>query len=277
MDTAPDNTESQEEVLQKTLGTGARIDYMLGRIRDALRNGQMNLLSEYLDKTDTELQKGGDWERKNKLSVYRAMASIIRRDFVTASHLLIRALATFTPCDLLTFRDFVFYTVVSSMLTQDRVVIKTKVLGSPEILSVVREVPHLLPVLTGLQECRYQDFFVHFADLIDVIRCDTFLSKHLRYITKTLRMVAYRQFMMAYTSVTLDSMASSFGISVDFLEGDIFDFIRAGKLKCKIDKMNRYIESNRLEDKRNPSYMSILRHGDQLLNRVQNLSRVIDV
>lgn len=277
METEPIKTESQEDILQKTLGPGARVDYILELVRNHLKAGEISAAREYMDKADTELSKSGDWERKNKLSVYRGIICLTRREFRVASHLFIKALATFTPCDLLSFRDFVFYTVITSLLTEDRVVIKTKVLESPEILSVVSEVPHLLQVLTGLHECRYRDFFRNFAELIDEIRLDRFLSKHLRYITKSLRLIGYRQFLMAYRSVTLTSMADSFGVGVDFLESDISDFIRDGKLSCKIDKLNQYIESNRLEDKRNPAYMSVVRQGDLLLNRVQNLSRVIDV
>ena len=277
METESVKAESQEDILQKTLGTGARIDYLLGLIRKHLSADEVDAAREYMEKADSELSKGGDWERKNKLSVYRGIMLLIRRDFKTASGIFIKALATFTPCDLLSFKDFVFYTVIASLLTEDRVIIKTKVLESPEILSVVSEVPHLLDVLTGLYECRYQDFFRSFAELIDEIGSDRFLGKHLRYITKTLRLIGYRQFMMAYKSVTLDSMAGSFGITVSFLEADISDFIRDGKLNCKIDKLNQYIESNRLEDKRNPAYMCVVRQGDMLLNRVQNLSRVIDV
>ena len=277
METDSPKTESQEDILQKTLGTGARIDYMLGVIRKHLIAGDIEEARDCIDKADADLSKGGDWERKNKLSVYRGLICLNRRDFKTSANLFIKALATFTPCDLLSFRDFVFYTVITSLLTEDRIIVKTKVLESPEILSVVSEVPHLMEVLTGLYECRYRDFFRNFAELIDEIRRDRFLAKHLGYITKTLRLIGYRQFMMAYRSVTLKSMAESFGVTVDFLEADISDFIRDGKLTCKIDKLNQYIESNRLEDRRNPAYMSVVRQGDMLLNRIQNLSRVIDV
>ena len=277
METESVNKESQEDVLQKTLGSGARIDYLLDLIRQHFLAGDIDSARDCIDKADAELSKGGDWERKNKLSVYRALVCLTCRDFKTSSNLFIKALATFTPCNLLSFKHFVFYTVITSLLTEDRVVIKTKVLESPEILSVVSEIPHLLDVLTGLHGCRYRDFFRNFAELIDEIRSDRFLGKHLGYITKTLRLIGYRQFMMAYTSVTLTSMAESFGVTVDFLEADVSDFIRNGKLACKIDKLNQYIESNRLEDKRNPAFLSVVRQGDLLLNRVQNLSRVIDV
>jgi 26S proteasome regulatory subunit N7 len=277
MQPQPEIAPAQEDILEKTVGTGAKIDYMLEVIRENLRTGKMESAKEWIDKAGLELSKGGDWERKNKLNVYRGMINLVRRDFETASNLFIKSLATFTPCDLLSFRDFVFYTVMTSIVTQDRVVIKTKVLESPEILSVVSDIPFLHQVVIGLYECRYRDFLENFTHLINEIRADGFLKKHLGYITKNLRMIAYKQFMMAYRSVTLNSMAQTFGVTIEFLEADVSEFIRAGKLNCKIDKLNQFIESNRLEDRRNPIYSSVVRQGDLLLNRVQNLSRVIDV
>ena len=39
-------------------------------------------------------------------------------------------------------------------------------------------------------------------------------------------------------------MASSFGVSVEFIDKELSNFIYAGKLSCKIDKVNNVIESN---------------------------------
>lgn len=45
------------------------------------------------------------------------------------------------------------------------------------------------------------------------------------------------QFLDSYKSVTLDSMASAFGVSVDFIDHELVDFIVAGRLPAKIDKV----------------------------------------
>jgi len=46
------------------------------------------------------------------------------RDFKKASDLFVNSIATFTATEVMSFRDFVFYTVVLSILTQDRKTIK---------------------------------------------------------------------------------------------------------------------------------------------------------
>jgi 26S proteasome regulatory subunit N7 len=72
-------------------------------------------------------------------------------------------------------------------------------------------------------------------------------------------------------------MAGAFGVTPSFIEEEISGFIAAGKLNCKIDKIHQFVESNRLDDPRNQVFTETLRQGDLLLNRIQKLSRVIDV
>lgn len=53
-------------------------------------------------------------------------------------------------------------------------------------------------------------------------------------------------------------------------------FIAAGKLHCKIDKVAGVLETNR-PDAKNALYQATIKQGDFLLNRIQKLSRVIDM
>ena len=53
-------------------------------------------------------------------------------------------------------------------------------------------------------------------------------------------------------------------------------FIAAGKLHCKIDKVAGVLETNR-PDSKNALYQATIKQGDFLLNRIQKLSRVIDL
>ena len=47
----------------------------------------------------------------------------------------------------------------------------------------------------------------------------------------------FLQFLESYKSVTLSSMATAFGVSVDFIDQELVDFIVAGRLPAKIDKV----------------------------------------
>lgn len=91
-----------------------------------------------------------------------------------------------------------------------------------------------------------------------------------------MRLVAYKQYLEAFKSVTLENMAQAFGVSTVFLDGELANFIYIGKLNCKIDKVSGVIESNR--PNRNAALFSeTVRKGDALLNRVQKLGRALDI
>ena len=56
----------------------------------------------------------------------------------------------------------------------------------------------------------------------------------------------------------------------------ISDFIVAGRLTAKIDKVARVIETApRFE--RHARYHALIKDGDLLLNRIQKLSKIVDV
>lgn len=67
-----------------------------------------------------------------------------------------------------------------------------------------------------------------------------------------------------------------FGRLTKRMNRDLYKFIAAGRLNCVIDKVNGIIETNR-PDAKNAQYQAVIKQGDLLLNRVQKLSRVIDV
>jgi 26S proteasome regulatory subunit N7 len=110
----------------------------------------------------------------------------------------------------------------------------------------------------------------------ELIRNDKFLSQHSKYFVKEMRLVAYKQFLESYKSVTIENMARAFGVSNDFLDKELSQYISIGKITCKIDKVAGVIESNR-PDKRIDMYQKSLKEGDFLLNRMQKLARALDI
>lgn len=105
---------------------------------------------------------------------------------------------------------------------------------------------------------------------------DKYLSSHVEYYSKEMRLVAYRQYLEAFKSVTLSNMAEAFGISTSFLDGELSMFIYLGRLNCKIDKVSGIIESNR-PNRKAELFNNTVKQGDLLLNRVQKLARALDI
>ena len=120
------------------------------------------------------------------------------------------------------------------------------------------------------------------------------LAPHTRYYVREMRILAYNQLLESYRSLTLDSLARSFGVSIDFVDkyvvvllfagcgghvlithcSELSRFIASGRLHCTIDKVNGVVETNRPSVK-NAQYETVVRQGDILLNAVQRLSKVL--
>uniref|UniRef100_A0A8C1VTQ7 26S proteasome non-ATPase regulatory subunit 6 n=1 Tax=Cyprinus carpio TaxID=7962 RepID=A0A8C1VTQ7_CYPCA len=101
-------------------------------------------------------------------------------------------------------------------------------------------------------------------------------APHYRYYVREMRILAYGQLLESYRSLTLGYMAEAFGVSTEFIDQELSRFIAAGRLHCKIDKVNEIVETNR-PDSKNWQYQETIKKGDLLLNRVQKLSRVINM
>lgn len=53
------------------------------------------------------------------------------------------------------------------------------------------------------------------------------------------------QFLESYKSVTLESMATAFDVGLPFLDNEVADFICAGRISAKIDKVAGIVETKR--------------------------------
>lgn len=76
------------------------------------------------------IEEGGDWDRRNRLKVYRGLHLLSIRQFKPAASLFLDALPTFTAVELLSYNDFVALTIISNTISLSRVELKKKVLSS---------------------------------------------------------------------------------------------------------------------------------------------------
>lgn len=260
----------------KTVAVGQKMDLVFHTLRLGFFHLDFTLISRNIDKAKSLFDEGGDWERKNRLKVYEGLYCMATRNFKQAATLFLDSISTFTTTELFSYDTFIFYSVLTSIISLDRVALRQKVVDAPEILTVIGKINHLSDFLNALYECQYKTFFVAFAGLTDQIRLDRYLHPHFRFYMREVRVVAYTQFLESYKSVTMEAMAKAFGVSVNFLDLELSRFIAAGKLNCKIDKVAGVLETNR-PDAKNALYQATIKQGDFLLNRIQKLSRVIDL
>ncbi|XP_021762024.1 26S proteasome non-ATPase regulatory subunit 6 homolog [Chenopodium quinoa] len=260
----------------KTVAVGQKMDLVFFTLQVGLFDMDFDLISKSIDKAKNLFEEGGDWERKNRLKVYEGLYCMSTRNFKKAASLFLDSISTFTTYELFPYDTFIFYTVLTSIISLDRVSLKQKVVDAPEILTVIGKVPHLSEFLNSLYDCQYKSFFSAFAGLTEQIKFDRYLHRHFRYYMREVRTVVYSQFLESYKSVTIEAMAKAFGVTVEFIDLELSRFIAAGKLHCKIDKVAGVLETNR-PDAKNALYQATIKQGDFLLNRIQKLSRVIDL
>jgi len=261
---------------EKTVALGYRLDIVFHLIRIGLFYNDNELITKNLEKAQTLIDEGGDWDRRNRLKVYRALYCMSIRDFKAAAQLFLDTVATFTSYELMDYQQFVTYTVLSCMLALPRIKLREKVVKGSEILEVLHSLPNIRSFLFSLYECQYGDFFLALAGVEELMKSHRLLTQHYSYYVREMRIMAYAQLLESYRSLTLDYMASAFGVTKDFIDQELSRFIAAGRLHCKIDKVGGIVETNR-PDSKNWQYQTCIKQGDILLNRVQKLSRVINI
>jgi 26S proteasome regulatory subunit N7 len=261
---------------EKAATTDAKLDITLKVMLVAFRAKDRKMLKKQVEQANILFEDGGDWEKKNRFKAYEAVYFMMMRDFKQSANNFLDILATFTSTELISFTTFVKYTILMSIVSLDRATISKKIVNSPEVLSVINEIPAVNQLLTGLYKCEYKSFFLALCEVIAMVEADEFIGQHSRYWAREMRVVVYSQFLESYRSVTLVSMAQRFGVSVAFLDRELCEFIYLGRLACKIDKVNGVIESCR-PDTRSSVFNNIVKNGDFLLNRLQKLARVMDV
>jgi 26S proteasome regulatory subunit N7 len=168
------------------------------------------------------------------------------------------------------------YAVLSNLLHLPRPDLKSKVLDGPEILSVANDIPVVIKLVQALYDCDYKAYLHAMVEIEPILNGDRYFQPHLAFWMRELHIMAYKQFLESYQSVTLQAMANAFGVSEDFIDHHASRFIAAGRISAKIDKYGGVILTNR-PDLKNAQYRETIQKGDLLLNRIQKLARVVDL
>lgn len=268
--------EQFRKTYEKTVTLGHRLDIVFHQIRLGFFFHDFDIISRNLEKAKTLIEEGGDWDRRNRLKVYQGLYSLMMRDFKTAATQFLDTVATFTSYELMDYETFVIYTIFCTVVALSRTDLRAKVTRNAEILEVLHGLPQIKNYLFSIYECRYSDFFKSLAYVEQYMKMDRYFENHYKYYNREMRIIAYNQLLESYSSLTLTYMANSFGVSAQFIDKELSRFIAASRLHCKIDRVNEIVETNR-PDNKNWQYQETIKKGDLLLNRIQKLSRVINI
>ena len=198
------------------VGLGPKLDLAFQRIRIGYSFNDPELIQKGIDESHELLAMEGDWERRNRLKVYEAVYLTSKRQFKKASDLFIGALSAFSSPELVTYNDFILFTTLVASVNLDRPTFKKKVLDSSEVLQAFPEIPHVKRFVTSLYDCKYREYFQALRDVCEEMQRHVYTNMHVNYFYREMRLIAFKQFLQSYRSVTLKSMAEAFDIVCEF-------------------------------------------------------------
>jgi len=268
--------ESVRKTKEKTVGLGNRMDLVFLNIRIGLFFMDHDIIKTNIEKAKEMLEEGGDWDRRNRLKVYEGLYAMAVRDFKKSANLFLDAISTFTSYELMDYVTFVQYTVHISILALDRSDLHKQVIKGSEILEVLHQIPQVNQYLMSLYNCQYAHFFQCLSKVETELKEDRYMAPHYAFYIREMKIKAYAQLLESYRSLTLKYMADAFGVTEDYMDSELCRFIANGRLHAKIDKVGGIVITNR-PDLKNAQYQTCIKQGDILLNRVQKLSRVINI
>ncbi|MCJ1279673.1 hypothetical protein MMC21_007497 [Puttea exsequens] len=146
---------------------------------------------------------------------------------------------------------------------------------APEEVETPIDFTPLSGLVNSLYHGNYQTFFLALAAVEErFLSQDRYLYEHRGWFVREMRLRAYQQLLQSYRVVGLGSMASDFGVSIDFLDRDLAKFIAADRIPCTIDRVNKIIETNRPDDK-NKQYADVVKQGDGLITKLQKYGQAV--
>jgi 26S proteasome regulatory subunit N7 len=118
-------------------------------IRIGLFFGDRLFVKKTIERAETLVESGGDWDRRNRLKAYKGLHLLTIRSYSIAAPLLLDSLSTFTSYELCSYSALVIYSVLAGSLSLKRVDFKDKVVDAPEIKAILGAGEDQLAALSG--------------------------------------------------------------------------------------------------------------------------------
>ncbi|KAG4930864.1 hypothetical protein JHK84_047847 [Glycine max] len=134
----------------KIVVVGQKMDLVFYTLQLGFFDMDFDLISKSIDKA----------KKKNRLEVYEGLYFMSTRNFKKAAKLFLGSISTFTTYEVFPCDTFILYTVLTIIISLDRVSLKQKVVDSPKILTMIGKIPYLSEFLNSLYDCQYKSFFL---------------------------------------------------------------------------------------------------------------------
>jgi 26S proteasome regulatory subunit N7 len=152
-----------------TGGASRKMEILFELLLMNIEKFDIDALKKDIATCQQQIEEGADWDKKNKLKIFEGVYCMLIQDFKKAADLFVSSIATFTCTELLDYKQFIFYTVVMALVTQDRKTLKKQIIHSSDVLSVIRDIPNLKKYVESFYNCEYRMFFEAFAEVLETL------------------------------------------------------------------------------------------------------------
>lgn len=267
--------EFYNKAYEKAVGASKKLDYLIVILYSYFNNDMIEEFCELFPKCQALNKEDGDWEKKNKLNIYEGIIMLLHRDFKSAASLFISVINTFNAEEIMPFATLVTYSSLLGIISLKRSEFKEKVINSSEVLGVYLENQLLSEFIDSIYTGKYYRVFPLLIDVNEkILAKDKFLSIHRSQFIRKLRSLIFSQYLQSYKTVKLDRMAADFGVSAKFLDYELYLLISTDELACKIDKVNKVVESFH-PDSEYMQFKSLIKDGDKLIERMHKVAKQI--
>lgn len=265
------------QAFANTVAIGHKMDNILSCARIGFFFSDHELVRHHLVRAEELAKMGVDYEKRNRLQIYRGLYGLMVRDFSSACTNFLATVSTFACNELLDYPIFITYTVLAAIHTLPRSALKKQVVENSTILQALHGLPEIREFLLSLYDCDYAKFFETLANIERQLKENYILHPHYQFYVRDMKAKAYLQFLFSFQSVSFDYMAQQFEVTPEFIETEISKLIELGKLFAKIDKVHRLVVLTRgIEHQRSETYKQVMKQGDALLNKISDLSKFLD-
>lgn len=122
---------------KKKITSNKKIDAMCDKTRISLFLLDNSNCAALIEETKKLNEAGGDWDRRNRLKIYEALYLISNREVRKAAPLLLECIETFTCVELCSYSKFMFYAVLSNIMTLSRTDLHKKVIKNPQVIAMI--------------------------------------------------------------------------------------------------------------------------------------------
>lgn len=256
--------EAMGRIARDDASLSLRMDIGLCKIRMGLLAGSRRAVESGTRMADDAYERGCDWDRRNRYKIYKGLFRMMERRFREAGELFSEALPSFESSEVMSYGQAVRYMVLCGLLGFERAEVEARILKCSEVVGSSETLG--VRLAGSLFECNYGEFMQDLHLFCTSLRDDVFGGRFVDLFSREMRLRAYGQVLESYRSMLLENMATTFGVSVEYVERDLGAFIVEGRLWGKIDRVSGVVE---VVPRHGRDVSSVIARGADVVRRIK--------